>query len=130
MSLRDQFVNSTLGHETVAVPLQANGKSTEVKVEVRGITVAQQYDLLERCRRPDGSINERLMAVETILATVYDPDTGTQVFDPADRDRILTLAARPFQVLLAAANRAAGQVSTEEAMADLDETQPDATSTS
>jgi hypothetical protein len=124
MSIRDKIIKADdLGSEVVSIP------EWDVKIEVRAKTVAQQYDLIERCRKPNGDINGELLAVETVIATSYDPDTGDVVFDPADRDMLRSKNSAAFQTLLAAANKAAGLAGEEEAVADLDETPPAETST-
>jgi hypothetical protein len=122
--LRDKILTSGLFSEVVQLP-----KPFDVKVEVRARTVAQQYDILKRVRRADGEINTELLAVETVIACTFDPDTGDRVFDAADRDELLKLDAAAFNVLLAAANRGAGVESEDEATTRLKETSPDATST-
>ena len=124
MSIRDTIIKADdLGSEIVSVP------EWDVKIEVRAKTVTEQYDLIERCRKPDGEINGELLAVETVMVTSYDPDTGEKVFDPADRDMLRSKNSSAFQVLLAAANKAAGLESDEKTVADLDETPAAETST-
>jgi hypothetical protein len=100
-----------------------------VKVEVRGKTVDQQYDLFERCRDADGNINGKMLAVETIIATAYEPGTDEQAFEPAHRDMLLSKDANAFQELLDVAYRAAGVTSEEDTVADLAPTPPAVTST-
>jgi hypothetical protein len=126
MRIADAFVKSGLSSEIVTVDLPDVG---EVKVEVRGKTVDQQYDLIERCRKPDGEINGKMLAVETIIATAYEPGTDEQAFEPAHRDMLLSKDASAFGELLAAANKAAGLGTEEEAVADLAPTPPAVTST-
>lgn len=125
MTIRDTILNAKLDSEIVVIPEWDN-----VKIEVRAKTVDEQYQLLDKTRRPDGSIDNKLLAVETILATAYDPATGEKVFDPADRDALRRANAAGFNRLLAAANKAAGLESEEEVVADLDATQPSDPSTS
>ena len=125
MSIRDRIFKSKLGSEIVVIPEWDN-----VKIEVRARTVDQQYALIDKVRKPNGDLDNKLLAVETILATAYDPDTGEPVFDPADRDELRKLNAAGFNRLLAAANRAAGLETEEEVMAGLDGTPDSETSTS
>ncbi len=125
MSIRDKIIKADdLGSEIVSV------SEWDVKIEVRAKTVDQQYELLDKCRKPNGDIDGKLLAVETILATSYDPDTGERVFEDADRDMLRGKNSSAFQTLLAAANKAAGLDSEDDVVSDLDEAQPDATSTS
>jgi hypothetical protein len=101
--LRDTILGADdIGFEIVDIP------EWKVKVKVKSKTVKEQYELLEKCRKPNGDLNGQLLAVETVIATTYDPDTDERIFDPADRDTLLTKSSSAFQVLLAAANRAAG----------------------
>ena len=125
MSVRDRIFNSKLDAEVVVIPEWDN-----VKIEVRARTVDQQYALIDKVRKPNGDLDNKLLAVETIIATAYDPDTGEAVFEPADRDTLRGLNAAGFNRLLAAANRAAGLETEDQVVADLDETPPSETSTS
>lgn len=124
MSIRDRIIKAELGSELVSIP------EWDVKIEVRARTVKQQYDLLKKTRNAAGDLDEMMLAVETIMACSYDPDTGEQVFDPADRDMLLDSDSGPFQLLLQAATTAAGLNPAEEVEADLKEMSPDETSTS
>ncbi len=125
MSIRDKIIKADdLGSEIVSVT------EWDVKIEVRAKTVDQQYELLDKCRKPNGDIDGKLLAVETILATSYDPDTGDRVFEDADRDMLRGKNSSAFQTLLAAANKAAGLDTEDDVVSDLDATPADATSTS
>lgn len=122
--VRKAFLNAKLSSETISVPL--DGK--DVKVEMREKTVKQQFDLLDKARTKDGEIDDELLTIESIIATAFDPDTGEPVFEAADRDAIKGLPARAFNVLMKAANDAAGLGSEDEVVADLDEAPAAATS--
>ncbi len=124
MNIRDTILKSEVGSEIVLIP------EWGVKIEVRQRTVKQQYDILDKVRKPNGDIDGLLLAVETILVCCYEPDTGELVFDPADRDSLLNLESSGFQTLLAATNKASGFESGEEAEARLKETAPDVSSSS
>ena len=125
MSIRDRIANADdLGSEVVSIP------EWDVKIEVRAKTVDQQYELLEKCRKPNGDVDRRLLAVESILACSYDPDTGKQVFESADRDMLRSKNSNAFHRLLAASNRAAGLEDEDQVVSDLDATPDDETSTS
>ena len=117
-AIRDKILNSKLDAEIVSIP-----EWGDVKVEVREKTVEEQYQLLEKVRKKDGEIDGKLLAVETIIATTYDPETGDLVFESADRDRLRQLPAAGFNRLLNAANKAAGLEDADEAKADLDDAQ-------
>lgn len=125
MSLRDRILNAEdLGSEIVYIP------EWDVKVEVRAMTVAQQQTLIAKVRKPNGDLNSELLAVETIIAACFDPETGERVFDDADRDVLRTKSASAFSRLLAASNRAAGMEDESQVVSRLDETQADAPSSS
>ncbi len=128
MKIRDAFAKSELTSEIVTVDLPGVG---EVKVEMRSKSVDEQYDLLDKVpRKPNGDFNGKLLAVETILATAYEPGTEELAFESADRDMLLGKDAAAFQTLLTAANKAAGLQGEDEVVSDLDETPVDETSTS
>ena len=128
MKIRDAFAKAGTTPEIVTVNLPDVG---EVKIEMRSKSVNEQYDLLDKVPRKDnGDFNSRILAVETIIATAYEPGTDDRAFELADRDMLLESNAAAFQVLLAAANKAAGLDSEDEVVSDLDETPADATSTS
>lgn len=124
MTIRDQIFKSKLDSELVVIPEWGN-----VKVEVRAKTVEEQYTLLDKVRNKDGDINNKLLAVETIMATTYDPETGEKVFEAADRDHLQKLNAAGFNRLLAAANKAAGLEDSDEVKSDLDDAQKNDSST-
>ncbi len=123
MSIRDTILKAGPRSELVDVPFW------DVKIEMRGQTVQQQYSILDRVRNKDGDIDGMQLALETILVCSYQPDTDDLVFDPADKDTLLTADAQSFNVLLAAANRAAGFDSEQEVEGRLKGTTPDETST-
>ena len=125
MNIRNTILNHSLPAETVDIP------GLDVKVEVRARTVKQQYELLEKARKSNGEIDSMLLAVETIIACVYDPDSGDPVFQSADRDALLNMDSAPFNALLGAANDAAGLgEDIDVTAARLKETSPDANSSS
>ena len=131
MSARSKILNAKRASEIVVLDIPEEG---EVKIEVRERNIAQQFDLLDKARKSDGTIDTRLSSVEGIIACCYDPDTGEAVFTSADRDYLLDpeegMPASLFNVLATAVNKAAGFITEEEAVADLKEISPDATSTS
>ena len=123
-SIRDKILKAGPRTELVDVP------AWDVKIEMRGQTVKQQYSILDRVRNKDGDIDGMQLALETILICSYEPDTDNLVFDPADKDSLMEADAQSFNVLLSAANRAAGFESEGEVEGRLKGTSPDATSTS
>ena len=131
MSIRDSFAKSELSSEIVPVDLLINGIVKTIKVEVREQTVDQQFDLLDRLRRPDGEIDTKLLSIETVLVTSYEPDTGELAFDgAADRDMLRSKSAGAFQRLFRAANAAAGLETEDQVVSDLADVPTVETSTS
>lgn len=125
MSIRDRIIKADdLGSEIVSIP------EWDVKIEVRAQTVDQQFDLLDRVRKPDGEIDTKLLSIETILVTCYDPDTGEPVFEAADRDMLRGKSSRAFQRLFSAANKAAGLETEDQVVSDLVDVPTVETSTS
>lgn len=130
MSIRDKFAKSGLSTDFVDVDLLIDGVMETVKIEVREQTIDQQFDLLDRVRRADGEIDTKLLSIETVLITAYDPDTGELAFDPADRDMLRSKSSRAFQRLFRAANTAAGLETEDQVVSDLDDAPTVETSTS
>ena len=114
-SIRDKILKSEIGSEIVSIP------EWDVKIEVRQRTVKQQYDILDKVRNSQGEIDGLSLALETIMACSFDPETGEPVFDPADKDALMNVESSAFQTLLAATNKAAGFESEDQVVSDLDE---------
>lgn len=123
MTIRDKILKAEVASEVVSIP------EWDVKIEVRQRTVKQQYEILDKVRNPQGDIDGLKLAIETIMACSYDPDSGEMVFDPADRDALMNVESAAFQTLLAATNKAAGFESDDEAATRLKETPLDESST-
>jgi len=122
--IRDQILKAGSRTELVDVPFW------DVKIEMQGQTVKQQYNILDKVRNSDGEIDGMQLAVETILVCSYQPGTDDLVFDPADKDSLMEADAQSFNIMLAAANRAAGFESEQEVEGRLKGTTPDEPSTS
>ncbi len=124
MSIRDRIIKAELGSEIVSIP------EWDVKIEVREQTVDQQFAILDRVRKSDGDIDTKLAALEAVLVTSYDPDTGEPVFEAADRDMLRQKSAKAFSQLFRAASQAAGLETEDEVVSDLADVPTDETSTS
>ena len=121
--LRDRILQADdIGSEIVEIP------AWNVKVEVRSLTAGEQMELLKKCRKPDGELNNDSLPIETLLTVCYDPETGEKLFDPADRDALRNKSASAYGLLLQAANRAAGFTTESEVVSGLDETPTDVSS--
>ncbi len=130
MSIRDKFIKSELSSDIVEVDLVIDGIRETVKIEIREQTVDQQFELLDRFRKPDGEIDTKLLSLETVMVTSYEPDTGELAFDSSDRDMLRQKSAKAFQRLFRAANAAAGLETEDEVVSDLDDVPTVETSTS
>ena len=58
-----------------------------IKVEVRGMTSKERAKLLKVSAK-GGEVDMVTWFPDLIIATIYDPETGEKVFEPADRDAI------------------------------------------
>lgn len=130
MSIRDKFIKSELSSEIIEVYLVIDGIRETVKIEVREQTVDQQFDILDKTRNSNGDIDSKLAAIEGVLATSFEPDTGEKAFDDADRDMLRTKSAKAFSRLFTAASRAAGLETEDMVVSDLDDVPTVETSTS
>ena len=102
MSIRDSIINSVdLPSEIVDVP------EWDVKVEVRGLTAGDAVKFLDRVSRK-GEIDRENFAAELLLLTCHDPDTGSRIFESADRDMLKSKSAQAVNRLSAVASRLSG----------------------
>ena len=112
--LRQQVLNAKdVNSELVDVPHWG------VKIEVRGMTVGERVRFFDRVSK-NGEVDRTRYMPELLISTCFDPDSGEQVFEPADRDMLNTKSAAAVQLLVDAANRLSGFAGGEET--DLDET--------
>jgi hypothetical protein len=82
-----------------------------LRFEVRGLTVRDANGLYDRLSKRVGDtveVDREKWNAEWCIASVFDPDTGERVFDPADRDSLLAGRADLVQVLAQAAARLSG----------------------
>ena len=95
-------------------------------VEVRGFTLGERLEFLQRVA-PNGEVNRDHYLPELVIASVFDPDTGQKVFEPADRDMLKTKSAAAVDRITSVANRLSG-IGEDEAQKveqDLEETPTD-----
>lgn len=84
MNLREQiFSADDIAKELVEVP------EWGVSVEIRAMTAAERAKLGENAMVGDKT-NVGLMYALTVIASVYDPETGLPVFTDNDREAILS----------------------------------------
>ena len=114
--LRDRILNrlTTLPTELVDIP------EWDAKVEVRG-QMAGEYIEMVRTLTTDGKIDTRTLTFRTVIATVYDPESGERLFQPADMDMLAQAPANLINRLFGAAMRVNGDQTPERAAAELKE---------
>lgn len=83
MSLAEQILGTNdIAEKLVEIP------EWGVKVLIKGLTVAQVQQIRNTSKR-NGEVDESLITVHSIIATCYDPETGTRIFEPAHRDGLM-----------------------------------------
>lgn len=103
MSLRDQiFAIQDIPSELVDIP------EWGVKVEVRGMTGAERTRIMDLAIDAKGGVNLQFVYPEIVIATAFDPESGTQIFSPNDRGTLLTKSAMAIDRLAATGMRLSG----------------------
>ena len=88
MSIRDLVLAvQDIPVELVTVP------EWNVKIEVRGMTGAERTRIMDMATESQGAMNLQFVYPEIVIATSFDPETGEQIFVPADRDILLSKSA-------------------------------------
>lgn len=83
-SKRQQILESDdLQAEIVPVPEWGG-----VKVEVRGMSGTERARFMKRVSSDGGEVDFEVWYPELIIATAFDPDEGTKLFEKADRDAL------------------------------------------
>ena len=67
-----------------------------IKVEVRQPTVKQRNDLIKKCRKSDGSMDEMEFIIQAAIHFTYDPESGERLFDQADYGALCEQPAGDF----------------------------------
>jgi hypothetical protein len=60
----------------------------DIKIEVRGMDGRSRARFMNKVSGGSGEVNFDHWYPELIIATAYDPDAGTKVFEAADRDAL------------------------------------------
>lgn len=98
MSLRDRILSADdIGRETLVVP------EWGVDLEVRTLSAVQRSRMLKTCTTPDGGVDLERLYPMLVVATVFDPDTGEQVFT---EDDLHTLQEKSASAIEAVAQKA------------------------
>ena len=83
MSLRDQILAvDDIVKESVHV------KEWNCTVEVRSMSGAERTRILDLALSDGGEMNLQMVYPEVVIASTFDPETGEQVFTPADKDAL------------------------------------------
>ncbi len=102
MSLRDQILNSNdIPKELIKV------KEWNIEVEVRGMTGAERTRILDLAQS-DGGMNLQMVYPEIVISTAFDPESGEQIFTPADRTALLSKSANALDTLATVGMRLSG----------------------
>lgn len=101
----------------------------DVKLEIRGMNGKARAKFMKAAvATPDGTPNYEQFFADLIIASAFDPETGDQVFDPADRDVLNEKSGAAINRIADVAMRLSGLTTgaVEQAEADLGETPKDA----
>lgn len=102
MSIRDLILNSNdIPRELVKV------KEWNIEVEVRGMTGAERTRILDLAQS-DGGMNLQMVYPEIVISTAFDPESGEQIFSPADRTALLSKSANALDTLATVGMRLSG----------------------
>ena len=118
MSMRDTiFAKSDIPAEQTHVP------EWGLDVEVRGMTGLDRTRILDMALTANGNVNLSVVYPEIIIGTCFDPETGEKVFEPDDREAILSKSAQAIDRLAQVGMRLSGF--TEEAADEAGKRFPD-----
>jgi len=79
VSLRDRILEADdIGKELLEVP------QWELTLEMRTMSAIQRSRMLQRCTNDDGTVDLDHLYPMLCIATVFDPETGGQVFSEED----------------------------------------------
>jgi len=115
VSLRDQILAAEdIPSEKVQIP------EWGVTIEVRGMTGAERTRIMDKAVDQQGGVNLQFVYPEIVIATSFDDVTGEQIFNPSDRDTLLTKSAVALDRLAQVGMRLSGftQESADEAGKD------------
>lgn len=96
----------------------------DIKIEVRGMNGRERAGFMKRTTSDGGEVSFEKFYAELIIATVYDPDDGSKVFEPADRDNINGKSGAALERIASKAQKLSGLGATdvEEAVGKSEET--------
>lgn len=81
--------------ETIFAANDITSEKVEIKewgvtVEVRSMTALDRTRLQSNATKGDGKVDMTAFMSDVVIASTYDPETGLPVFQPSDRDAILS----------------------------------------
>ena len=82
-------------------------KEWNIEVEVRGMTGAERTRILDLAQG-DGGMNLQMVYPEIVISTAFDPESGEQIFSPADRTALLSKSANALDTLATVGMRLSG----------------------
>ncbi len=88
--------------ETVNVP------EWDVDIEVRGMSGLQRAKFLRNSTDKEGEVAFEKFYPQLLIATCFDPESGEQLFDPADADALNTKAGAALERVAGVAQRLSG----------------------
>lgn len=102
-----------------------------VTLEVRGMNGADRTRIMDMAMQTEGGLNLQVVYPEIVIATVFDPESGAQVFEPKDRDVLLSKSATALDRVAQVGMRLSGftQEASDEAGKDSPTTPDDGSST-
>ena len=94
MSLRDRILAADdIGKETILI------EQWGVELEVRTLSAFQRSRMLKTCTTPDGNVDLDRLYPMLVIATVFDPETGLQVFSEDDMQALQDKSASAVEVV-------------------------------
>ena len=79
-----------------------------VDLEVRSITGKQRNEVYEGTTNSQGKVDLTAVYANLLVASVYDPNTGNQVFNKKDKDKLMDKSGSAIERLLDVAQRLGG----------------------
>lgn len=79
-----------------------------VEVEIRGMSGAARASISQDAANNNGNVDMKRMMPEIVVQCVFDPETGEQVFDSADKDAVMGKSGAALDKIVAVAMRLSG----------------------
>lgn len=103
MSLRDRIIAvDDSQREIVMIP------EWGFEVEIRGMSGASRASMTQDTADNNGNVNFNKMMPNLIVGSIYDPETGEQVFDDADASTVMAKSGSALDRIMTVAMRLSG----------------------